>query len=64
MINSMLGELGKNPKRSDSFFFTVLIYYHYKWQNYNFKNPGRAKNQSDCRIRYRALLEKIHTARN
>ena len=38
--------------------FTSAVSRRYRDRGQRYENPYRAKNQSDCRIRYRALLEK------
>ena len=38
--------------------FTRAVSHRYRDRGQRQENPDRAKNQSDCRIRYRALLEK------
>ena len=41
----------------DNFTFSVSLRYHDRGQKW--ENPDRTKNQSDCIIRYRVLLEKL-----
>ena len=42
----------------NNIYFTRAVSRRYRDRGQRQENPDRAKGQSDCRVRYRALLEK------